>query len=127
MVAPRGVLVVVSQVMAVQFEHEKNRPDVARVLLEVAMAVTARDVAPAPLGGSSDQASSSPFYKPDVARKFGTGDFESLCTKPKMEGLDVLKALRQFHEKCYKPENMTIAIRYGLSTRKHHGCRPGRV
>ncbi|PFH35998.1 hypothetical protein BESB_056490 [Besnoitia besnoiti] len=106
-----------SEVMAVQFEHEKNRPDIARILLEVAMAATPSLEASAdgPLSGlpSSANGLASFFYRPEVAGKFGTGDFETLCQKPLQQGLDVLKALRQFHAKCYRPENMSIAIRMG--------------
>ncbi|EPT29914.1 toxolysin TLN4 [Toxoplasma gondii ME49] len=100
-----------SEVMAVQFEHEKNQPDVARVLLELAMAVTPSLASPAS-SATQDEVPTS-FYRPEVARKFGTGDFDTLCKTPLEQGLDVLKALREFHGKCYKPENMTIAVRMG--------------
>ncbi|KEP63432.1 UNVERIFIED_CONTAM: toxolysin TLN4 [Hammondia hammondi] len=100
-----------SEVMAVQFEHEKNQPDVARVLLELAMAVTPSLASPSS-SATRDEVPAS-FYRSEVARKFGTGDFDTLCKTPLEQGLDVLKALRDLHRKCYKPENMTIAVRMG--------------
>lgn len=99
-----------SEVMAVQFEHEKNQPDIARVLLELAMAAT--PAVGSPTSTSREDLPPS-FYRPEVAQKFGTGDYETLCQAPIEQGLDVLKALRAFHRKCYRPENMTIAVRMG--------------
>lgn len=90
--------------MAVQYEHEKNTPDLERVALHIALNYL-RDSGTAPSSGSA--------AKP-VSAKFGTGSLETLCNKPTQKGINMLESMRRFHQKCYVPSNMSIALRYGV-------------
>lgn len=85
--------------MAVQYEHEKNIPDVERASLLLAM----RHL-PERAPDSSNRGST-------LSGKFGTGNLESLCIDPQKNNIDILATLRAFHQKCYRPENMSISIR----------------
>ncbi|KAF8820927.1 rhoptry metalloprotease toxolysin TLN1 [Cardiosporidium cionae] len=81
-----------TEVMAVDLEHEKNKPSQNRVAVELAL-----NLAP----------------ECNVAKKFGTGNYETLCTEPQKLDLDMIEQLRQFHSKCYIPKNMVISIKLG--------------
>ncbi|KAL8434900.1 hypothetical protein Efla_000711 [Eimeria flavescens] len=92
-----------SEAMAVQYEHEKNIPDLERVALHAALKYLSDS-------GTSglQQANKTP-----VSAKFGTGSIETLCNKPTQNGIDMLESMKRFHRKCYVPSNMSISLRMG--------------
>ncbi|OEH79738.1 peptidase M16 domain-containing protein [Cyclospora cayetanensis] len=93
-----------SEAMALQYEHEKNTPDLERVALHIALMH---------LPDSGTPIATSAASKPPVSAKFGTGSLDTLCNKPTESGIDLLQSLRHFHQKCYVPSNMSIAMRMG--------------
>lgn len=90
------------QAMAVQYEHEKNTPDLERVALHIALKH---------LSDSGTTGTSRTTSRP-ISAKFGTGSLDTLCNKPTQEGIDMLESMKRFHQKCYVPSNMSISLRY---------------
>ncbi|KAH8583039.1 peptidase M16 domain containing [Cryptosporidium sp. chipmunk genotype I] len=79
----------VSEIDAVNQEHEKNIPNKVRAMIELAMYL-------------------SPEECP--ARKFGTGNKETLYINSKKNNINLKDALKEYHESCYTSDNISIVI-----------------
>ncbi|KAJ1607021.1 secreted insulinase-like peptidase [Cryptosporidium canis] len=79
----------ISEIDAVNQEHEKNIPNKVRAMVELAMYL-------------------SPEGSP--ARKFGTGSKETLYVSSKKNNISLKNALKEYHESCYTSDNVSIVI-----------------
>lgn len=79
----------ISEIDAVNQEHEKNIPNKVREMIELAMYL-------------------SPEGCP--ARKFGTGNKETLYVNSKKNNINLKKALEEYHESCYTHDNVSVVI-----------------
>ncbi|KAF7457124.1 toxolysin TLN4 [Cryptosporidium felis] len=85
----------VSEIDAVNQEHEKNIPNKIRNMIELALHL-------------------SPENCP--ARKFGTGSKETLLINTEKENISLKKALSDYHASCYTSENISLVIMGPQST-----------
>ncbi|OII71424.1 secreted insulinase-like peptidase [Cryptosporidium ubiquitum] len=79
----------VSEIDAVNQEHEKNIPNKVRVIIELAMYLAPKEC---------------------PARKFGTGSKETLYINSKKNNINLKDALKEYHESCYTSDNVSIVI-----------------
>ncbi|EEA08436.1 insulysin, putative [Cryptosporidium muris RN66] len=90
---------VTAEINAVNQEHEKNIPNIIRLMLELAL-----------------------FQAPQnsPARKFGTGNFDTLFKNPKEKNINVTAALKELHNSCYTSDNISLVVKgpYNLSILK---------
>lgn len=79
----------VSEIDAVNQEHEKNIPNKVRAMIELAMYLAPEEC---------------------PARKFGTGNKETLYINSKKNNINLKDALKEYHTNCYTSDNASIVI-----------------
>ncbi|KAH8741458.1 secreted insulinase-like peptidase [Cryptosporidium ryanae] len=79
----------VSEIDAVNQEHEKNIPNKIRVMIELALHLSPKEC---------------------PARKFGTGSKETLYDYPIKNNIDLRNALVNYHKKCYTSGNISLVV-----------------
>ncbi|KAH7648794.1 secreted insulinase-like peptidase [Cryptosporidium bovis] len=79
----------VSEIDAVDQEHEKNIPNKIRVMIELALHLSPKEC---------------------PAGKFGTGNKETLYDNPIKNNIDLRNALINYHKNCYTSGNISLVV-----------------